>query len=195
MADKAAYVKFFTSRPGPDKYPDPAGKLADEFISKGISLDYARDAFTFFTSRPGPDKYPDPALALTQQWHAHKLGPIPIKPFGEVLYKFFTSRPGPDKYPDQALALIVKFYEMTESNGWLPSFDELISDVPTFYKFFTSRPGPDKYPDQALALCERIVKGVGRVNFSSFKKSYDDAVASGKYPDAALGVAFAAAGV
>lgn len=189
MADRSAYVRFFYSPPV-NKNQQQADALADKYMGK-IPLSYFQAAFKFFYSPP-VNKNVDQAIALVEKWGMHRLGAIPLASFAEVLFKFFYAPPV-NKNVDQALDLVVKFYEMTEADGWLPSYDELIKDVPNFFKFFYSPP-VNKNVDQALQLCERVVKGVGRVNLEAFKNAYNASYKT-KNVDQSLADAFSAVGL
>jgi len=227
--NKASYVKFLSTQPGPNLSNQVADQKATYYISKGIHLHhlqeaylffntmpgpnknrdeslalvekyaafspaYIKDLYIFFNTNPGPNKNRDQALGLVDQWAFHRLGTIPFRPFTETLYKFFNTMPGPNKNTEESLALVLRFYEMTEVNGWLPGYDELILDVPKFYQFFNTMPGPNKNRDQSLALCEKIVKGVGRVNFEAFRAAYLNANKQ-KNADVSLQEAFKAVGL
>lgn len=189
MGDRSAYVSFFYTSPI-NKNQAQAEALADKYNGK-IPLSYFQSAFKFFYSSP-VNKNADQAIALVEKWGMHRYGAIPLASFTEVLFKFFYSSPV-NKNADQAVDLVLKFYEMTEVDGWLPTYDELIKDVPNFFKFFYSSP-VNKNAEQALQLCERIVKGVGRVNLEAFKSAFNAAYKT-KNSDLALADAFKAVGL
>eukprot|EP01125_Pyxidicula_operculata_P016321 TRINITY_DN55_c0_g1_i1.p1 TRINITY_DN55_c0_g1~~TRINITY_DN55_c0_g1_i1.p1 ORF type:complete len:189 (-),score=40.84 TRINITY_DN55_c0_g1_i1:67-633(-) len=188
MGDKAAYFKFFNSHPV-SKNTSDSNALTDKFCGK-IQLDYLKEAFTFFNTHPVSKNVSD-SLALCEKWGTHRLGPIPIS-FTKTLFKFFNTHPVSKNVTD-SLNLIVRFYEMTESDGWLPSYDELIQDVPKFFTFFNTHPVSKNVSD-SIALCERVVKGVGRVNLDSFKKAYLEANRN-KNVSESLEIAFKAVGL
>ena len=181
------FFKFFNTSPI-NKSADNAISLTEKFASmRYLPPNYVQTLFKLFNSSP-INKSADASLTLIEQYATHRLGPVPIF-FVETLFKFFNTSPI-NKSADASLLLVMKFFEMTEVNGWLPTYDELIKDVPAFFKFFNGSPC-NKNSDVALGLCERVVKGVGRVNLANFQKTFQEANRS-KPVDKALEDTFAA---
>jgi len=175
MSDRDSYFKLF--RNNGKSIPD-AERLADEYAR--VPYNYFADMFKFFRDN---GKSIDQAISLVHQFDTTRYGRIP-KVFTDVLYKLFRNN---GKSIDDSINLVLKYYVLTEADGWPVQNDELIKDLPEYFQFFRSQ---GKTIDQSLVDCERVMKGVGRLKLSEFKKVFTQERNKGKTIDQSLDVTF-----
>ncbi|KAL0482530.1 hypothetical protein AKO1_014398 [Acrasis kona] len=162
------YFEFFYKAPV-NKTVSESLDLIEKFHSR-LPVAYVKDAFDFFYKSP-VNKTSSESIDLVYKWGTHPYGSVPIF-FMKVMFDFFYKAPV-NKNASEALSLVYKYYETTEVDGWLPSYDKLVYDIPKFFDYFYKTINCNS--SESLVNCERIMKGVGKVDFDTFSKAYDHA--------------------
>jgi hypothetical protein len=103
-----------------------------------------------------------------------------------AMHPFFKNDCGFD--PLVSLDQVKNFFDISLSSGPIPTFDQLVADVPKFFNFFRNNCGLDT--NISLDRLRRMIRGVGKVDFNAFQNMYNGCKGRGMDNNASLDQAF-----